>query len=76
MELSVNVHAVIRCKYRPLSEYSAPHTHGFYQLVCVAVGQGWITVNDEQHMAREGDVFLLAPEVAHTVLLRGSICFG
>ena len=68
MELSVGIRTVIRCKYRPAS--AAPcgaHTHDFYQLVCVAAGQGWIAVGEERYIAREGDVFLLLPETAHSI---------
>ena len=72
MELSVQVHAVIRCKYRPVSEPPALHTHGFYQLVCVALGRGWLAADGETYTVREGDVFLLAPGVPHSpYALRG-----
>ena len=68
MELSVGIRTVIRCKYRPASvPPSAGHTHEFYQLVCVAAGQGWIAVGDERYIAKEGDVFLLLPDTAHSI---------
>ena len=68
MELLVEIRTVIRCKYRPITvPQPAGHTHEFYQLVCVAAGQGWISVGDERYVAREGDVFLLLPEVAHNI---------
>ena len=68
MELLVEIRTVIRCKYRPIAvPHPNGHTHEFYQLVCIAAGQGWIAVGDERYVAKEGDVFLLLPEVAHNI---------
>ena len=68
MELLVEIRTVIRCKYRPIAgPHPKKHTHDFYQLVCIAAGQGWIAVGDERHVAKEGDIFLLLPEVAHNI---------
>ena len=68
MELLVEIRTVIRCKYRPIAvPLPNGHTHKFYQLVCIAAGQGWIAVGDERYVAKEGDAFLLLPEVAHNI---------
>ena len=68
MELSLEIRTVIRCKYRSGSSTPpAGHAHNFFQLVCIAAGQGWIAVDGERYVAREGDVFLLPPGVSHGI---------